>query len=347
MNVFVIGGAHPTMVGDAPSRLASVARRIGASVARSRHTLLICSPYEGSADVGALTGFAAEWGGSPPANSAEIHYPDRDDIVDFVAGTIDRLGIAGAVQKFRHPSIEGPGQSFEATHSWLLCQLAALDRCHGVIAMGGSTGGSANLLLNLCDARRVPVLPLPYFGGAAQASFGRRRYELLDRLGARLEALNEPGEADQATGLLEAVIEGAPDGRARPRKERFFVSYPRARPAEADFVEMTLRRRNQDVFRDDHGLEAGGHLPSALRDQIHAATVFVAMWGQDYACSPWCHDELELALDRRQDDHLKILLIRIDDTRIVPPRARDLVNYRCLSREEIEVRLLAVIDGTQ
>lgn len=348
MNVFVIGGEFPTMVGavgpDGLSRLASVGRSIGASLARSRHMLITCSPFQGSADLEVQIGFAAEWRGDAPANSAEMHYPDHDEIGVMVLKSIERLQLRGAVQKFRHPAIVGSDGKLDFTNSWLLSQLAALDRSHVVVSLGGNTTGSANLLLHLAEARRVPMLPLPYFGGAAEAAFRRRRYELLDRLGADFGSLEDADRVDQATALLGSLVGGATAKRAKPGKDRFFISYPRARPSEADFVEMTLRRRNQDVFRDDHGLESGSHLPSAIRDQLHAATVFVALWGQEYACSPWCHDELELALDRSLSTGLKIVLLCVDSTRMIPSRARELIRYRCTTRSEIEALVLSLVE---
>ncbi len=189
------------------------------------------------------------------------------------------------------------------------------------------------------------MLPLPYLGGAAEAAFRRRRYELIDKLGADFGLLEDAGRVDQAAALVGSLVGGGPAKRAKPGRDRFFISYPRARPAEADFVEMTLRRRNQDVFRDDHGLEPGSHLPSAIRDQLHAATVFIAVWGREYACSPWCHDELELALDRSSDGGVRIVLLCVDETRVIPPRARDLIRSPCKTRGEIEALVLSLIEG--
>ena len=347
MRVFVIGGenAAPRGAGEAdvPPLLRAVGGRIGAALARGRHSLVTCSPFQGSLDREAQVGFRDEWAGAPPTGSMEVHHPDDEAVSAAVTGVIAELGLDGVVGRFGHPAIFGPERRLDLTQSWLLSQLAALDRCQGVISLGGKSDGSSNLLLHLADARRIPVLPFTFFGGAAEASYRRRRYELGDRLGEEVLALTGSEGVDQAAALLERLVEGKSGKASREGRTRFFISYPRARPAEADFVEMTLRRRNQDVFRDDHGLEAGDHLQSTIREQLFAADVFIALWGREYACSPWCHDELEQALDRMEGGRLRIVLLCVDETRIVPPRARGILHHLCMTRADIEARVLDLL----
>ncbi|MPM73693.1 hypothetical protein SDC9_120675 [bioreactor metagenome] len=52
---------------------------------------------------------------------------------------------------------------------------------------------------------------------------------------------------------------------------------------------------------------------------------------------------MELALDRHGSGKLKLWIMRIDDTRIVPSRARSLLNYYVRTREEIEGRILNLL----
>lgn len=347
MKIFIIGGTHSSLADDRragpPGSFASTARRIGAFIAQSHHVLVTCSPFPGSADLDAQVGFAGAFDGDPPPHSAEMHYPDDAGIDATVSSALDATGLRRVTQRFRHPAMTTAAGALDLQQSWLLSQLAALDRGHGVIALGGNVGGTAHLLLHLADARRMPVLPLPFFGGAAEAAYQRRRYELTDRLGLDATSLYDAAVGERAVGLLEGLVNGAFVGRAGGETERFFISYPRARPEEADFVETLLRRRNRDVFRDDHDIEPGEHLPAVIRERIHAATTFIALWGREYACSPWCHDELDLALDRSEGGHLRIVLICVDQTRVVPPRARQLVHYMCNSRSEIEARILGLL----
>lgn len=61
----------------------------------------------------------------------------------------------------------------EMIRDWLLCQLEALDSCHCIIAIGGKTNGSANMLLRFAEGKRKMIVPLIWAGGAAQELFLR------------------------------------------------------------------------------------------------------------------------------------------------------------------------------
>jgi TIR domain len=147
--------------------------------------------------------------------------------------------------------------------------------------------------------------------------------------------------------LVEAL---ASRKRAKPRQAPppcFFISYARARPEEADFVEAILRRRDCLVVRDEKDFGAGRPLPGEIVEHIHQASVFVALWCKEYACSPWCFDELDLALERRETGALTLWLLQIDDTRIVPPAARGLISYWLSTRDELEGRVLKLLGEIQ
>jgi hypothetical protein len=74
-----------------------------------------------------------------------------------------------------------------------------------------------------------------------------------------------------------------------------------------------------------------------------------SLYSADYATSPHCFDELDLALDRIENgDDLGVWLLRLDDTRLVPRRAREwqvdrreygIVTRRAHSRDEIHQAL--------
>ena len=123
----------------------------------------------------------------------------------------------------------------------------------------------------------------------------------------------------------------------------FFISYARERQADADHVEILLRRRKLRVFRDESDFGAGHIIPNAIREAIFGANVFIALWSAEYACSPWCFDELELALDRHAEATLDLWLLRIDKTRVVPLRARNLIYYDCETRNSLEGRVLELL----
>ncbi len=106
---------------------------------------------------------------------------------------------------------------------------------------------------------------------------------------------------------------------------------------------MILRRRNQIVFRDEHDFGSGQPIPAEIDQHLYQADVFLAISCKDYACSPWCFDELDLALKRHKEGRLSLWLLCVDDTRVVPPAARELLNYTIGSRKELEGTILKLL----
>lgn len=347
MRVFIIGGVT-TDRGD-PERSRSereifdrTCLEIGKSIARAGYTAVVCSPFEDSADYQILRGVAAA-GGAP----VEVHFPNTGAIRERLDRVVGELSLSQVLRMPHHPPHDAaePGA---LRYAWLLCQLEAQDRSHAVLAVGGRLDGAANMLLLLAEGRRKPVLPVSFLGGAAEQAFYRRRYELHDRLGSAVEALQDAGRLAELLPLAERLAGPGGETAATARADHqpvFFISYPRARPAEADQVEAVLRRRNLQVYRDESELGAGHEIPARIREAIFSADVFIALWCREYACSPWCADELELALERRAANKLQLWIFSVDDTRIVPRGARDLLNYRIKSREELEGRLLGLIEA--
>jgi hypothetical protein len=341
MRVFVIGGTtvHSTNPGYRAEQetLEKLCCEIGRCLARAnQHVAVLCSPFGDSADYQVLRGLAEA---SSTTTTVEMHFPDSPEVRARLETVAHGLALASVVPRTYYPPQSDTPEARQ--YAWLLCQLAALDSSHVVIAVGGRLDGAANLLLWLAEGRQKPVLPIPLLGGAAGQAFHRRRYELEDKLGAGpLEAIHDRRRAGEMLALAERLADSGPrqplsTGR-RPRPSRFFVSYARARPAEADYVETLLRRRNHQVFRDDHDFDAGHEVPGQIREAIYAATVFIVLWCKEYACSPWCADEFQIALERHREGSLILWIIRTDETRIVPPAARPLLHYPGGSRAELE-----------
>lgn len=211
---------------------------------------------------------------------------------------------------------------------------------------GGEIDGAANMLLLLADSKRRTVLPLPFLGGAAKLAFDRRRYELADRLGDVFNTLYDSNCTSRTAELL-AILENNHTRHSQPKRisPSFFISYARNRVAEADFVENILRRRNLKVFRDETDFGAGHAIPNSIKEAIFEADIFIALWSSEYACSPWCFDEIEIALDRQENNALNIWILRIDTTRVVPKRARDLLYFDTFDRSGLAARLTDLINS--
>ena len=330
-------GEPPPNVGE----LDACAMHLGGEIARRGHDLLLCSPFEGSADVPALRGWVTTGPADRLQGHLEIHLPNLPSIRE----TLDALLATQKAQdshRFYHAVPVTSDNRPNLEHAWLLAQLAALDTCQGVIAIGGKSDGTASLLLTLAATRRVPVLPLGFLGGAAAVYLDRHRYELSDALGHDADRLS--GAPKDAVSLLEKLVEPkVVGGSTVAPPSRFFISYPRERSAAADQIEALLRRRNAEVFRDNDSFEVGAEITGEIRRNIMRSDVFLALYCKEFMLSPWCFDELEFAFERSGKGLLRIALLCLDDSRVVPPQARTLAAYPCRDRNELEMRVRAIV----
>lgn len=345
MKIFVIGGtsqADEQSPQDGFLRekqiLQTSMQAVGLNLARAGHEILVCSPFKGSSDVEVVRGAAG-------VASAKItfYYPNARNVLAELDQLQKSLGSPSFVRFPQQPPADETSR--EAwRNAWLLSQLSAMKPCNLIIAVGGTSTGSMSLLLPLAESWNKDILPLRFLGGASEMCFERKRYELQDRLGNQTSHLGLPEGVDKLDQLIQAFGSRQPMKRDPSTNPAIFLSYAKARPEEADFVEMFLRRRNLTVLRNDNDFTPGSPLPTQIRDYIHKAQIFVAIWCKEYACSPWCFDELELALDRSQAGVQTIFLLNIDDTRIVPPRARPILAYPALSRQALEGELVKLLE---
>jgi len=348
MKIFVIGKICAE-AGDAnrdaeARRLEVAMTRIGHDTMSMGHDLLACSPFPDSVDLAAVTGATGALHAlTGPSPSIEIHCPaDSKVLADWsvVTGSPPHSGF----RMFVSPVSPGEMGAPNWAHTWLLAQLSALEASHAVLALGGNLSGTMNLLLSLAVAKSKPVLPLAFMGGAAAQWLERLRWPLGDVLGERISALYLPEGANLSIRMIQELAAGRARTAGDVQRSRFFIGYSRRRPAEADHIEMVLRRRRLDVYRDEHHFGAGRDLPHEVRAHIELANVFIAVWSKEYACSPWCYDELEYALDRQKEGKTQLWILCVDDTRVISPRARMLVNYPSTNREQMEKNLLVLLE---
>ena len=345
MDIFIIGGL--TDSNDNQDLLERSMHQVGRDLFRSGHNLLICSPFVGTADVSAVRG-AASVVNERDDSKVVFHYPSTQGVMAEISKLRKDLGLDQprlknrVIEQAYLPLPDSASHDRPSPYGWLLAQLAASDKSQAIITIGGKLTGPANLLLALAESKQKPLLPLSFLGGAAADSFERLHYRLQDQIGHKVSVLRDPSRIAQVVPLLEEITSGQ-FGKYKGSL-RFFISYPRSRPQEADFIETILRRRKLRVDRDEHDFAAGRPLPHEIQEHIHQATVFIALWCREYACSPWCFDELELALSRAETGAVELWLLCIDDTRMIPTRARNLVSYVSSNREELERNVLSLLD---
>jgi hypothetical protein len=346
MKIFVIGGVSlsESDTGFLQNRdvLQGAMNTLGRDLVTRGHDLLLCSPFEDSADYYVAKGAAAA-ASEGKAVIVEFHYPASRKVTDALSHlrkTLAPLQISAVT----HPPPADENSKEAWNHAWLLAQLSAMEISNAVIAIGGKSTGPMSFLLPLAEAKKKTILPFQFLEGAAAVCFERQRHVLADQLHEELNALTDPGGIFRAADLLDRVAVDRPVKSLTDREPRFFISYAKARPKEADFVETLLRRRNLNVFRDDRDFLPGSVVDIEIDEYIKRADVFIALWCCEYACSPWCFDELEEALRRKAAGLITIWLFRVDETRIVPKDARELLSYRVRSREELEGQIIKLLE---
>lgn len=342
MRYFILGGITDdnSALDNVNVRLQNACKNLGQALSSCGHSIIICSPFEESADYWVLNGFTQN--NQNLNNAIEIHYVDMEPVRNEVL-ILESTNKEHKLIKIPHPSPSNNSKE-SISYAWLLCQLNALESCHAVIAIGGKNDGVANMLLLLAEAKRKPVLPFSFLGGAAGLAFHRRRYELEDRLGSKYLLLQDEKCINKLIECAEIISELQTGNKSKGNNPKFFISYSRIRPSEADYIETLLRRRNLQVYRDESDFGAGSEIPTEITEAIYASDIFIAVWCAEYACSPWCFDEFELALDRHESCGTKLWIFCVDDTRIVPRRARNLNWFSVSSREEIEGRVLNLLE---
>jgi hypothetical protein len=346
MKIFIIGGVSvlESQAGFPQNRelLGRTMNILGRDLVKRGHDLLLCSPFENSADHEAIRG-AAEAAAERKGAFAEFHLPASAKVADALSRLKQRLAPLH-VATVTHPPPADENSKEAWNHAWLLAQLSAMEASNAVVAVGGKSSGPMSFLLPLAEARKKVLLPFRFLEGAAAGCFERQRYALADKLDEQINALSEPEGITRAADLLDRLTAERTGASRDGREPKFFISYAKARPKEADFVEMILRRRNLTVFRDDRDFAPGSAVQSEIDNHIEQADVFIALWCNEYACSPWCFDELEEALRRKAAGLITIWLIRVDETRIVPKGARDLLSYPVRSREELEGQIIKLLE---
>ena len=74
-------------------------------------------------------------------------------------------------------------------------------------------------------------------------------------------------------------------------------------------------------------------IPATLEQAIRRSDIVAVLWSRFYAQSPWCYDELALALNLEALGEMKIWLFNLDDSSIVPTQARKLPAFTVHNQE--------------
>ncbi len=338
MKIFFIGSSAE----DSSENFNSYCKALGYHIAQSNIDIIVCSPFKDAADYYVIDGIKS----SKIINvNIELHYPKDENIENEWDKIITKELIEKEIRinRFRHFPIELESKR-DWKYSWFFCQLQALKKSDIVFIIGGDVNGSSNLLLRIAETQSKDIFPIHQFGGCGYLFFERNKYELRDKLGYKYFPVLE--SHDKMESLISLILEFPFQNNCNLSFQDpvFFISYPRARPAEADFIEMILRRRNYTVLRDEDVFDTDEDIPNSIKENIYRSNVFISIWCKEYACSPWCFDELTLALERKNKNNLNIWLICVDETRIIHPEARTMLHHLVHSRQEIEGKILNLLE---
>jgi hypothetical protein len=296
-------------------------QELGVALGDSEHQIILCSEHAGSADRAVVEGLRHS-PGRAARGKLIVHRPDDIELRDSWRKLEQDVGLVAPIyHSHQGPDFRSPegGVSRQARRlAFLLCQIEALREADVLVVVGGKTDGPSALLLPIAREQGKTTLPYRFLGGTAERAFQQLEGDLKARLdSADLEKLSEPGEG--AAACLSIITRlRTPRPRTPPR---VFLSYAWKRPDYADLVETILRRRsNVTVFRDEREIRQGESIDQRIEEEITMCPIFIALWGQDYVQSPYCHDEIELRIKKWGRDGL--YLLRSDDTRPVWPALR-------------------------
>ncbi len=302
---------------------------IGKAIAYCNHDLIVCSPYEDSADYWVMKTYFDTYN-NHKERQCFLHYPKNNDVILKIADIKNKF--SNNINLVEHKSLDN------IIFAWLFCQISALEMADYVIAIGGKNDGSAKLLLSLAKAKNKLVIPFSKFDGAAKDFYHETEYLLINLI--RCEFLFKKDivctEKDVVQIIYQLLNEKKQNIDRGHSLKKVFISYPREKNAEADYLEMILRRKNVLVFRDESDFIPGATIHDEIIQKLNDSNLFISLWCKENACSPWCFDEFDIALNKKERDEMCIIILKLDDTRMIHPRARKLIYYDVKTREDIQ-----------
>lgn len=322
-SVFVIGGeTGETEDVDAERPcLHKCSLELGKLLAGVGVQLIVCSPFPDSADYYTAMGYAdAGCGGV-----IHFHSPARPEVKEKLTLLRKKLGKPGLIiQDWEYPGPE-TDEKESWSQAWLLAHLQALEKADAVVALGGKVSQSANTLLHLAEAKGLPIVPFAFLGGAAGRAYERRDW---DRLNPGFDAsvlTYEDGvkkTIEIANRLLLDQVKRSVSGDMRPTK--VFISVARQDGSMAKVLERLLEDKGIEVLMGDHEIRSDQMITASIQQALLGSDICAVLWSRHYALSPWCFDELSLALDQQAYGSMDVWLFNLDDSLIVSAQARKL-----------------------
>jgi hypothetical protein len=334
-SAFVLGGVTGEAEDPGLERraLETFCHRLGATIAKAEVDLVICSPFADAADFLVLRGYVEAEG----AGTVHMHRPRYTDVDRRYAQLRVELG-RSAVERIRSWYYPGPEKDSPDAlgQAWVLCQLMAMEHADVIIAVGGKPARTASTILHLAEARHKPIVPFAFLGGAAERAFLRRDWEdiypWLDA--SQLMDKNAVGSAMTIAEQMVMARVRQSDRRQGP-PSAVFVS--RARPDAwfARALDDYLSTTGLTVLFGERELPPDQTVEAAIEDAVRKSDLFIVLWSKSYAASRYCYDEIQLALRRHRAGEMRLWMINLDGSDVVPAEARDLVTLMARTPEDV------------
>jgi nucleoside phosphorylase len=321
--VFVIGGeTGETADTDAElPRLHRASMKLGTLLARAGAQLVLCSPFPDSADYYTAMGYADAKAGGVIHFHSPMH-PKVEGKRQSFRQTFGQPGLR--IQDWNYPAPEADEQD-SWSQAWLLAQIQALEKADIVVALGGRASKTASTLLHLAEAKGLPIVPFAFLGGAAGRAYERRNWTRLNP-GFDASILKNESSVDEAVKISNRLILDrvrqyvASDSRPK----RVFISVARQDSSMGAALESALRDDGIEAVLGESEITPDQLISATIEQQLRSSDIVAVLWSRSYAQSPWCYDELALALDLEALGGMKIWLFNLDDSWIVPSPARKL-----------------------
>ncbi|MBU1316008.1 MAG: TIR domain-containing protein [Alphaproteobacteria bacterium] len=331
-SVLVIGGVTgETDDTDAETpRLHRAAMKLGKTLAEAGAHLVVCSPFPDSADYYAAMGYAD----TKVRGVIHFHSPSHPKVEEKKGLLKKMLGHADLiVQEWNYPGPEvDDGSSW--SQAWLLAQLQALEKVDAVVALGGKVSKTANTLLHLAEAKSLPIIPFSFLGGAAQRANQRRDW-------ARLNPDIDVSFFAEDIGIEQTIrIANMMQARrvsrafsAKGTPQTIFISRASQDAGVAQDFANALRLRGIEALIGDDEVRPDQMVPASIENAMLRSNICAVLWSKQYALSPWCFDELSMALSQHAYGNIGLWLFNLDDSLIVPIQARKMPTISLRDRE--------------
>lgn len=337
--VLVIGGlTGKSEFGDYEGQiLTESGNLLGKSLAEANIDLLFCSSHKDSLDSYVVQGYSK----ISQRGNLIFHSPKHEEVekshVEFAK--ILKINYSELIP-YWYPKYN---THEERKAAYLLCQLMALESADAVIAIGGKIDGSAIALLNFAIEKKKIIVPYTFLKGAAELAYNRLEWTNIS------EDIKEYLADDGGISKVVKIINSIKLSKFRISYDNlsncktFFISRAKEDSDFANDLSEALKTLNREaVFGDDVVGPDKMAIPS-IYTAIQNSDVFIALWSRHYALSPWCYDELMDAIDFNEQISKKILLFNIDNSPVIPKKARALDIHKINDVEDLQITLKKIL----